>query len=179
VSDLRRSLERQASYLIDVVSPDARRRRSRQKVRDRFEAARRLVQSQIERKSIAVENQIAEEIRTQPMFSAELTSVLANLLTNAVKATEEGGRIQARAFDDGLGLTVRIQNTGVSVDLASAERWFAPFESTTTTVDPVLGQGMGLGLPITRRILEEYGAAIRFVAPAPGFSTAVEIKFRA
>jgi len=44
-------------------------------------------------------------------------------------------------------------------------------------VDPILGQGMGLGLPITRNMLEQYGAEIRFVGPSRGFSTAIEILF--
>ena len=50
-----------------------------------------------------------------------------------------------------------------------AERWFRPFESTTLETDPVLGQGMGMGLPITRNMLEEYGASIDFVSPSRGF----------
>jgi nitrogen fixation/metabolism regulation signal transduction histidine kinase len=36
---------------------------------------------------------------------------------------------------------------------------------------------MGLGLPITRSMLEEYGADIKFVDPAPGYATAIEIVF--
>ena len=44
VTDLRRRLERQASYLVDVVTPDSRRRRSRQKLAERFDAAARLVE---------------------------------------------------------------------------------------------------------------------------------------
>ena len=60
---------------------------------------------------------------------------------------------------------------------SEGERWFKPFESSTAKVDPILGQGMGLGLPITRAILEEYGSSIRFASPSEGYSTALEIKF--
>jgi signal transduction histidine kinase len=112
------------------------------------------------------------------MFPAELTVVFSNLLTNAVKAAGEAGRIRATARQDGEGQVIlKIENTGPAVDLADAERWFRPFESTTVEVDPVLGQGMGMGLPITRNMLEEYGASIRFVSPSRGFSTALEIAF--
>ena len=38
------------------------------------------------------------------------------------------------------------------------ERWFRPFESSTVEIDSFLGQGMGLGLTITRNMLEPYGA---------------------
>jgi C4-dicarboxylate-specific signal transduction histidine kinase len=36
---------------------------------------------------------------------------------------------------------------------------------------------MGMGLTITRNMLEEYGASIRFVRPSRGFATALEIRF--
>jgi len=36
---------------------------------------------------------------------------------------------------------------------------------------------MGMGLPITRNLLEEYGAKVNFVTPSRGFATAIEILF--
>lgn len=175
--DLSQWIERHASYLVDVVSPDARRRRSRQSIADRFDAAVRLVKHSAERRKIQIENRIPAGLRTLPMFPAELTTVFANLLTNAVKSAGEGGRVAASATsDDGL-LSVRVQNTGVAVALDDAERWFEPFESTTQEVDPVLGQGMGLGLTITRRILDYYGISVGFVEPDPLYSTAIEMAF--
>jgi signal transduction histidine kinase len=111
------------------------------------------------------------------MFAAELTAVLANLLTNAIKAAQDGGRIKATAAEAPRGVTLRVENTGRAVKLSTSERWFRPFESSTTEVDAILGQGMGLGLTITRAILEEYGATIRFVRPSPGFATAIEMVF--
>jgi signal transduction histidine kinase len=178
IADLRRQLERQASYLVDINSPDARRRRSRVSIYSRFESAERLLQRVAERKGITIKNDIPEGLKSPPMFPAELTSVFTNLLTNAIKAASSGGKVRAsgRAVESG-GVSVRIENTGVKVDLEEAERWFAPFESTTTNVDSVLGQGMGLGLTITRNILEQYDCSISFVEPSPAYATAVEIQF--
>jgi signal transduction histidine kinase len=113
------------------------------------------------------------------MFPAELTAVLLNLLTNAIKAAGQGGKIfaSAKTRDDGT-LLFKLENTGATVDLeADPERWFRPFETTTTDIDPLLGQGMGFGLPITRDILDEYGASIRFVAPRKGYAAAITIEF--
>lgn len=175
--DLTQWIERHASYLLDVVTPDARRRRSRQHLADRFDAAVRLVRHSAERRKVRIDNQIPPVLKTLPMFPAELTSVFANLLTNAVKSAREEGRIKASARKEGGFLRVRVQNTGTSVDLQEAERWFEPFESTTHEVNPVLGQGMGLGLTITRRILDYYGISIRFVEPDPAYATAIEMAF--
>ena len=111
------------------------------------------------------------------MFPAELTIVFSNLLTNAVKNAGDNGIIQASARETATGIEVKVQNTGTRGNLEDAERFFRPFVSTTTTVDSALGQGMGLGLPITRKTLEQYGASIKFVAPSKKFQTAVQITF--
>lgn len=179
IGDLRRGLEREASYLTDIVTPDARRRRSRQRIFERFDVASRLVAHTADRRGIRIENEIPDTIKSPPMFPAELTAVFTNLLSNAVKAAGNDGRIQAVAHRDADGAThVIVQNTGVAVDLEQAEVWFRPFESTTAAVDPVLGQGMGLGLPITRRMLDDYGAEIRFIRPLDkSFATAIQITF--
>jgi signal transduction histidine kinase len=177
VGDLRRTLERQASYLIDVVSPDARRRRSRQDIARRFETGAKLISFAAEKRNIRIINNIPDDLRSPPMFPAELTAVFSNLLSNAIKAVGGKGRIRATGKRSRDGLIVRVENTGKAVRLREAERWFRPFESSTAKVDPVLGQGMGLGLPITRSMLEEYGATIKFVEPSLGFATAIEIVF--
>ena len=177
IGDLRRAVERQAVYLTDVISPDARRRRSRQKLAERFDAGKRLVEASAERKGVAIENSIPDALRSPPMFPAELTLVFSNLLTNAVKAAQANGRIRASGSPDSNEIVLRVENSGSAVNPTTGEKWFRPFESTTTETDPVLGQGMGMGLPITRNILEEYGASIRFAKPSRGFATAIEIRF--
>ncbi len=175
--DLTQWIERHASYLVDVVTPDARRRRSRQWVGDRFDAAVRLVRHSAERRRIRIKNRIPAALKTLPMFPAELTAVFANLLTNAVKGAGEGGGIEASAVDDEGVMRVRVQNTGAAVDLVVSEQWFEPFQSTTEEINPVLGQGMGLGLTITRRVLDYYGIEIAFVEPDPPYATAIEMVF--
>ncbi|MCY3667841.1 MAG: sensor histidine kinase [Gemmatimonadetes bacterium] len=174
-ADLKRGLERQAAYLIDIETPDARRRRSRQRLSERFDAAVQLVKHQAERRGIDIDNRIPPKLRSLPMFSAELTAVFANLLTNAVKAAGEHGRICASASSEDDQVRIRIQNTGTAIQLDEAERWFKPFESTTSEIDPVLGQGMGLGLTITRNLLENYGASVKFVRSNSPFATAIEV----
>jgi signal transduction histidine kinase len=177
VGDLKRALERHASFLVDVVTPDARRRRKRISFSDRFDAAVRLVQGVADRQDIKIKNDIPADLNSPPMFPAELTTVFANLLSNAVKAAGDGGSIRARATVTKQATIVTIENSGKRVRISEGERWFKPFESTTTSVDPVLGQGMGLGLPITRSMLEQYGAEIQFVEPTEGFATSLSITF--
>jgi signal transduction histidine kinase len=177
LGDLRRSLERQASYLVDIVSLDSRRRRSRQKAAEIFGSASRLFGGELEKRAIDMSVDISDDLRTPAMFKAELVAVFSNLLSNAIKAAGSGGVIRASGRRAGRGGVIRIENTGTSVSLSNSERWFRPFESTTAAIDPALGQGMGLGLPITRALLESYSSTIKFVDPSDGFATAIELEF--
>jgi signal transduction histidine kinase len=113
VSDLRRQLERQASYLVDINSPDARRRRSRISISSRFDTAEKLLARSAEKKRISIKNDIPPDLKSPPMFPAELTSIFTNLLTNAIKAAGEGGKIRAtgRQIETG-GVSIRLGNTG-------------------------------------------------------------------
>jgi signal transduction histidine kinase len=180
VDQVAQRIDAQAAYLTETTAASRRRRRRRLPLAENFDVAARMILPVAEREGIEVENEIPDDLRTAPMFPTELTVIFSNLLTNAVKAAGKNGRIQVRAAreaGDDLGLTITMENTGKRVSLTRAEQWFAPFASTTLEiVDPVLGQGMGLGLPITRSILEDYGGAIRFLKPEKGFSTALEVK---
>ena len=176
--DLRQSLERQSVYLVDITSVDARRRRSRQLIADRFDSALKLLKSSTERRGIVIENHIEKTLRSPPMFPAELTAIFTNLLSNAVKFGNKSGRIRAWGEQSTNEVCIRVENTGDKVDPEDSDKWFEPFRSTTTQIDARLGQGMGLGLTIARSMLEEYGARIVFVKPSPGFDTALEIIFR-
>jgi len=176
MTELRRGLERQASFLTDVVSSEARERRTRQKLRDRFDVATRTVQGSAAQQEVTIENLIPPDVRTPPMFPAEVLAVLTNLLTNAVKAAGQGGRVRASARTrSGGDVDLLVQNTGTHVDPAEGEQWFLPFASGSANVDAALGQGTGLGLPITRDLLAEYGSTVRFVSAAPEFATAVQV----
>ena len=178
MAEARRIVERQAVYLTDVTSPDARRRRSKQKFAERLDAAARLFETQLVTKKVELTNRIPIDLKSPAIFPAELMLVFTNLLSNALKAAGKNGKILALGSLGADGVTsIRLENTGSAVRLKDAERWLGPFETTTAKLDPKLGQGMGMGLPITRNIIEEYGATIKFVAPSKGFATAVAIYF--
>ena len=72
----------------------------------------------------------------------------------------------------------------VHLMIVEPSRWierFAAAGADTITVhaevDPNLGQGMGLGLTVSRSLMDEYGGAIQFVPPTDGFATAVELRW--
>lgn len=173
--ELAHTLARQSSYLTDVLSADPRRRRSQVKVHERVESVLRFLAGPISAKGITVRVEVGSDLRTAPMFPAEVMIMLTNLLTNAVKNAAEGGNIWIDGQDLGNALEVIISNDGAAVDLDEAERWFLPFESTTTVVDDVLGQGLGLGLPIVRALTDDYRGDVRFIEPTHGPGTSIKV----
>lgn len=166
-------IRRNAAYLVDSTSFRGRRRRSRLPLRERFVAVVPFFETRLARKGITLLNQIPPNLMTPPMFPAELAGIFTNLISNAVKFANEGGRIRvgAEIADDTLFVTV--ENTGTAVDPKRSARLFEAFYSTTERADAVLGQGMGMGLTITRAFVQEYGGHIEFVPPGPPYATAI------
>lgn len=173
--ELVEALTRQSSYLTDVIVNERRRRRRRNDVAERLDASVRMLAGPFARREIRLEVDLQPKLRTPPMFASEVTILFTNLLTNAIKAAGTKGRIRVTGHAGENATILRVENSGERVDLTDAERWFRPFETTTTEVDVILGQGMGLGLPITRALVGDYGGTIQFVRPSRGFATAVEV----
>lgn len=174
--DLADRIRRNATYLVDATSFEGRRRRSRLLLRDRFETVRLFFETRIEQKNIAVVNNIPTDLRTPPMFPSELSGIFTNLLSNAVKFSDAGGRIEVAAREHGGFCEVQVSNTGAAVDLSRARRLFEAFQSTTERPDAILGQGMGMGLTITRAFVQEYGGEIDFIVPSSGFATTIRFR---
>ncbi|TFW29160.1 ATP-binding protein [Massilia horti] len=87
----------------------------------------------------------------------ELTAVVKNLVDNAIRYTEDGGRVDLSVSQDAGSAVLCIQDTGPGIPLAERSRVFDPFYR-------VLGSeqtGSGLGLSIVQTIANRIGAQIR------------------
>lgn len=176
-SDLHHSLERQAIYLTDLSGIESRRRRVKNLFYERLASAVRLLQGARSRAGVEIESRLPRDLQSPPMFPAEVTALFTNLLSNSIKFAGKNGKILVRSLSNDSSTSVIFENTGVAVNLDESEKWFEPFKSTTSNVEAVLGQGMGMGLTIVRSILDEYGASVSFSAPSPGYATAIEMTF--
>jgi len=79
---------------------------------------------------------------------------LRNLIENAVRASEAGGCVTTRLRHEGEHVLLQVEDEGSGVAPNHLDRIFEPYFSTHET-------GTGLGLPITKRIVEEHGGSIR------------------
>ena len=87
-----------------------------------------------------------------------LRRAIANLLSNAIRHTPAGGRIQVRIGQNGAGTTLAVENTGEPIAPEHLPRIFDRFYRA----DPSRhrGEGAGLGLAITRSIIRAHGGEI-------------------
>jgi PAS domain S-box-containing protein len=87
-----------------------------------------------------------------------LRQVVLNLLNNAFKFTSSGGTITIRAREDGINLIVEVQDTGRGISEEDRERLFEPYYRTEG--DRARLSGLGLGLSLSKRIIELHGGLI-------------------
>ena len=112
-----------------------------------------------------------------------LTRVIANLLSNAHKFTPEGGSIAVSISefgnDDGYGTyEIRVLDNGIGMSKEFADKMFTPFErERTSTASGV--EGTGLGLPISKSIIDLMGGTIDVHTSAgSGTEIVLLLKFR-
>ncbi|MCI8517585.1 MAG: response regulator [Hungatella sp.] len=113
-----------------------------------------------------------------------LDQILLNLLGNAVKFTPSGGKIylsidQAESEREGCGsYVIRVRDTGIGMTPEFASKVFQPFErERSSTVSGI--QGTGLGMSITKSIVDKMGGTIDVVtAPGEGTEFIVRVNLR-
>jgi signal transduction histidine kinase len=107
--------------------------------------------------------------------AARLHQVLWNVLKNAIKFTPAGGAIVVRTSNPGDGkVRVEIQDTGVGIEPELLPHIFAPFVQGEMGTGRELG-GLGLGMSISKTIVELHGGTIRADSVGRGRGTTVTI----
>ncbi len=105
--------------------------------------------------SIAVE---AGEVGKVVTDAARLKQVVYNYLSNAIKFTGQGGAIQVRALREGENtFRIEVEDNGPGIQEADIPRLFGDFQQLES-VRP--GSGTGLGLALTKRIIEGQGGSV-------------------
>jgi two-component system cell cycle sensor histidine kinase PleC len=138
-------------------------------VEDVAEEAVRLIQTRAETAGLDLTLELPELPEVEADYRA-VKQVLLNLLSNAVKFTPRSGRIavRAQALDDER-VQISVQDTGIGIapeDLARLARPFEQIESQHAKTQ----QGTGLGLALSKALLEMHGGALE-LASTPGQGT--------
>jgi signal transduction histidine kinase len=88
-----------------------------------------------------------------------LRQVMINLVNNAIKFTPRDGKISVHAVRQRDHVLVRVHDTGIGIPATHLESIFQEFTQVDTSTTRKVG-GTGLGLPISRKLIEMHGGRI-------------------
>jgi signal transduction histidine kinase len=102
---------------------------------------------------------VADEVR--------LTQVLSNLLNNAAKYTDQGGKIWVTAERRGSNLIISVKDTGIGIPKDKLNDVFEMFSQLQRSLEQTR-QGLGVGLTLVKRLVEMHGGSIEVRSEGPG-----------
>jgi len=105
--------------------------------------------------AVAIVAEGLEALPDIPADESKLRQVLVNLIENAVHAVGAAGEVRVRGAAAGGALVLSVEDTGPGVDASIRKRLFEPLITTKAN-------GIGLGLPLVRRIVERHGGSVAY-----------------
>jgi signal transduction histidine kinase len=121
----------------------------------------------LEKKKLRLERLLpAEPVRTRA-DAARLLQVFSNLLDNAAKFTPAEGEVRVALEREPEAAVVTVSDDGVGIDSAFLPQLFEPFTQADTSLERS-SSGLGLGLALSRQIVEAHGGRIEASSPGPG-----------
>lgn len=126
-------------------------------------------------RSIGLDLVIADELGTVQGSTDQIKTCVDHLVSNAIKFTDDGGRVTIRAFNDAGLLTVSVSDTGIGISRDYIDDLFTNF-FRAPSADTNAVAGSGLGLAIVHAIVTAYDGSIS-VDSVPGIGSTFTIKF--
>ena len=143
-----------------------------------IQGAMHLVLERANRSGVRLSADLSADLPRLWVDNLRLKQVMLNLLTNAIKFTPEGGDVtlSARRESDG-SLAIRVADTGVGIAPHDIPRVLEPFGQVN---NPLVRreEGTGLGLPITKRLVELHGGVLE-ISSRVGEGTTVTVRLPA
>jgi signal transduction histidine kinase/ActR/RegA family two-component response regulator len=106
---------------------------------------------------------------------ARVVQIVANILSNAVKFTPQGGHVAVRAAIEEGELRVGIRDDGIGLDADTIPRIFRMFEQSKT-VNGQLSSGLGIGLSLSRQFAEMHGGTVEAYSEGAGLGSEFVIR---
>jgi signal transduction histidine kinase len=131
-----------------------------------------LLSAKATEQSVSMEVEVegeGEGVTTIQADAEQLKTCFSNLMINAIQAMPAGGKLTVTLRPSEDELQIDVSDTGAGIPPAELEQIFEPYYSTKET-------GIGLGLPLTRKIIEEHGGSVEVTSePAVGATFTVTL----
>ncbi|MBN9017970.1 MAG: PAS domain S-box protein [Rhizobiales bacterium] len=135
-----------------------------------------VMQPQANRERIIIRTSISDQVPNIVADARSIRQIVLNLLSNAVKFTLAGGQvIVSTVMEESGEVTLRIRDTGVGMSASDIETALKPFRQLATSRER-RSDGTGLGLPLTKALVEANRAAFA-IDSTVGQGTLVRVTF--
>jgi two-component system CheB/CheR fusion protein len=139
-----------------------------------LQSAMEMVRSDLEDRHLKLVVSLAASRHELVADAARLQQVFWSVLRNACKFTPENGRVSVRSYNpNAKTITIEISDSGVGIEPQFIKRIFDPFEQADSR-----RQGLGLGLAISKAIVEMHGGTIRAHSEGQGKGATFVIDLR-
>ena len=138
-------------------------------IRELLEKVFSLVKEECERHNIQTEAQLDEGALTVSGDRGRLEQVFLNLVKNSIEAMESGGKILIQSRLSGDQVEIMVTDEGCGISEQDRDKVFSPFFTTKK-------HGTGLGLCISKRIIEDHGGSSFFLKSEEGKGTTFKIR---
>jgi signal transduction histidine kinase len=105
--------------------------------------------------NIQTEAQIESQARIIRADSAYMKRILGNLISNAVQAMPDGGKLKVQAHRETGAVVITVKDTGVGISEDAKDKLFTPLFTTKS-------KGQGFGLAVVKRLTEALGGTVTF-----------------
>jgi PAS domain S-box-containing protein len=110
--------------------------------------------------------------------AGRLSQVVGNLLANAAKFTDKGGRIWLSAGREGDEVVIRVRDTGIGIAPEHQQTLFDMFVQVDTAIERSR-DGLGIGLTLVKRLVELHGGTVQVRSPGPGCGSEFTVRLPA
>lgn len=168
VAEIRESSERIAGLVSSVKAythMDEAASMEPRPIHEGVKSTMMMLKHKLKAKQIQVEKEIDFDAPPVEILAGEMNQVWTNILDNAIDAMEVGGKLHVRTYRRHHNVLVDITDNGSGIPEEVISRIFDPFFTTKG-----VGEGTGLGLEVSRRIVEKHKGTIE-VSSVPGKTT--------
>ena len=133
-----------------------------------------LVEDMVGKKRLEMLLEIAEDLPDIEADDLKVKEILYNLLSNAVKFTPEGGKIGMRVKKADTEIEIVVWDTGIGIASENMDKIFEGFFRVDTPYSR-LTEGTGLGLPLSKKLVELHGG--RLLVESAGLNRGTSVRF--